>query len=162
MCVPSARPQSVQTSRARPGTPEGPVNIGHDFTIEGSPDLPFVFDGICDLHVANDLRVTGRTVNLGIGLGGQCAGNGAPANTIGRDLIVTGNTAASGFFGPSSINVGDNHVGRDLVFSDNTAVPGGSLNVSGNSVSRDATCTGNNPVVTVGTPNTAGRSNSCG
>ena len=55
------------------------MKVGHDFTIEGRPDFPFVFDGLCDLQVARDLRVTDRTVNLGIGLGGQCAGNGLPA-----------------------------------------------------------------------------------
>ena len=48
------------------------------------------------------------------------------------------------------------------MFSNNTAVPGGSLIVSGNTVGRDATCAANNPAVTVDTPNTAGRSNTCG
>ena len=138
------------------------MNVGHDFTIEGSPDFPFVFDGICDLHVTNDLSITDRTVNLGIGLGAQCAGNGSPANTIGRDLVVTGNSAVSGVFGPSAIRVGANQVGRDLVFSGNTAVAGGFLEVSGNTVVRDATCAANNPAVTVNGPNTAGRANTCG
>jgi hypothetical protein len=158
----ASKPNSVQTSRMRRDAPEGTVKVGHDFTIEGAPDFPFVFDGLCDLQVTRDLRVTDRTVNLGIGLGGQCAGNGVPADTIGRDLVVTGNHAASGVFGPSSINVGADQVGRDLVFSNNTAVPGGSLIVSGNTVGRDATCAANSPAVTVNTPNTAGRSNTCG
>ena len=158
----ASKPQTVQTSRLGRDSPEGPVNVGHDFTIEGSPDFPFVFDGLCDLHVTNDLRITDRTVNLGIGLGAQCAGNGAPANTIGRDLVVTGNEALSGVFGPSSIRVGANHVGRDLVFADNTAGPGGQLEVSGNTVGRDASCTANTPAVTVNAPNTAGRTNTCG
>ena len=78
------------------------------------------------------------------------------------DLVVTGNHALSGFFGPSSINVSDNHVGRDLVFSNNTAVPGGDLEVSRNIVARDATCVANNPAVTVNGPNVAGHSNTCG
>ena len=75
---------------------------------------------------------------------------------------MTGNSAVSGFFGPSSIGVGGNEVGRDLVFSNNTAVPGGSLEVSGNSVTRDATCAANSPAVTVNAPNVAGRANTCG
>ena len=75
---------------------------------------------------------------------------------------MTGNHAASGFFGPSSIQVADNHVGRDLVFSNNTAVPGGGLEVSRNVVGRDATCATNNPAVTVNGPNVAGRLNTCG
>ncbi len=158
----ASQPQTVQTGQAGRNLPEGPVKIGHDFTIQGAPDFPFVFDGLCDLHVGNDLRITDRSVNLGIGLGAQCAGNGAPANTIGRDLVVTGNSALSGVFGPSSINLGADTIGRDLVFSNNTAVPGGHLTVSGNSVGRDATCAGNNPAVETDTPNVAGRSNTCG
>jgi hypothetical protein len=77
-------------------------------------------------------------------------------------MIITGNTALAGVFGPSALIVGDNHVGRDLVFSNNTAVPGGSLEVSRNVVGRDVTCEGNNPAVTVNGPNSAGRSNTCG
>jgi hypothetical protein len=138
------------------------VTVGRDFVIEGSPDLPFVFDGICNVNAGRDFRITNRSVTLGFGIGNICARNDQPANTIGRDLIVTGNTALDGFFGPSALNVGDNHVGRDLVFSDNTAVPGGSLEVSRNLVDRDATCAGNTPAVTVNGPNVAGRANTCG
>jgi hypothetical protein len=152
----------VQSGHNGPDTPGGPVTVGRDFVIEGSPDLPFVFDGLCRLTVSRDLSITNRTVNLGIGLGSICAGNSEEANTVGRDLIFTGNSAVSGFFGPSSLNVGDNHVGRDLVFSHNTAVAGGALTVSGNVVGRDATCEANDPAVTVSTPNTAGGSNTCG
>jgi hypothetical protein len=158
----ASQPQTVQSGRNGPGSPGGPVKVGHDFAIDGSPDLPFVFDGLCNLQIADDLSITNRTVNLGMGVGSICAGNGEPSNTVGRDLVLTGNTAASGFFGPSSINVGANHVGRDLVFRDNTAAPGGALNVSGNDVGRDATCDGNDPAVTAAVPNTAGRSNTCG
>ena len=68
-------------TQARPNTPGGPVKVGHDFTIEGSPDLPFVFDGLCDLHVGRDLRITDRTVNLGIGLGDHCAGERRSSRT---------------------------------------------------------------------------------
>jgi len=158
----ASKPQTVQTGHNAPDTPGGPVKVGRDFVIEGSPDLPFVFDGLCNLTVARDLSVTNRSVNLGLGIGGNCISNGQQANTINRDLVVTGNHALSGFFGPSSINVSDNHVGRDLVFSNNTAVPGGDLEVSRNIVARDATCVANNPAVTVNGPNVAGHSNTCG
>jgi hypothetical protein len=158
----ASKPQSVQTGHNAPDTPGGPVKVGHDVTIEGSPDFPFVFDNFCNLSVSRDLRITDRSVNLGFGVGGRCIANGQQPNAIGRDLIVTGNHALSGFFGPSSLNVTDNHVGRDLVFSNNTAVPGGTLEVSGNVVGRDATCAANNPTVTVNGPNVVGRSNTCG
>ncbi|MFL5928924.1 MAG: hypothetical protein ACJ77E_18495 [Gaiellaceae bacterium] len=158
----ASSPESIQSGRNGPSSPGGTVVVGHDFTIVGSPDSDFVFDGLCNLNVGRDVAITDRTVNLGIGLGSICAGNGEPANTVGRDLILTNDHAVSGFFGPSSINVGANHVGRDLVFTGNTAAPGGKLNVSGNVIGRDATCTGNDPAVTVDTPNVAARSNTCG
>jgi hypothetical protein len=154
--------QSIQTGHNAPDTPGGPVEVAHDVLIDGSPDLPFVFDGLCNLTVGRDLSVTNRSVTLGIGIGGHCAENGQSANTIGRDLIVTGNRALSGVFGPSSIDVVGNHVGRDLVFRDDNAVAGGVLDVSGNVVGRDAACAANNPAVTVSGPNVAGRSNTCG
>src|SRR3954454_17738283 len=158
----ASKPQTVQTGRVGRDTPGGPLNVGHDFAIDGSPDLPFVFDGICDVNVARDFSVTNRSVTLGFGIGNICARNGHPANTVGHDMVITGNTALVGFFGPSALIVGDNHVGGDLVFSNNTAVAGGRLEVSRNVVGRDASCAGNNPAVTVNGPNTAGRSNTCG
>ena len=66
-------------AQTRPDTPGGPVNVGHDFTIEGSPDLPFVFDGLCDLHVANDLRDHRPHGQSRHRARRQCAGNGEPA-----------------------------------------------------------------------------------
>ena len=75
---------------------------------------------------------------------------------MGRDLVLTGDSASSGFFGPSSIQVGFNRVGRDLVFSRNTAAAGGTLEVSGNAVARNATCADNSPAATAATPNAAG------
>jgi|KBSMisStaDraftv2_1062788.scaffolds.fasta_scaffold127662_3 hypothetical protein len=158
----ASKPQTVQTGQIGPDTPGGPVNVGHDFAIDGSPDLPFVFDGICYVNVAHDFSITNRSVTLGFGIGNICARDGLQANTIGRDMVITGNTALVGFFGPSALIVGDNHVGRDLVFSNNTAVSGGTLEVSRNVVVRDATCAGNNPAVTVNGPNSAGGSNTCG
>jgi predicted outer membrane repeat protein len=158
----ASRPQTIQTGHNSPSTPGGPVNIGHDLVIQGSPDNPFVFDGFCGLNVGNDMRITDRTVNLGIGVGPNCAGRGLPTNTIGRDLTLTGDSSVSGALGPSSISVVDNHVGRNLVFSGNTAASGGALEVSANTVVGDATCSANSPAVTVNVPNTAGGANTCG
>jgi len=158
----ASKPQTVQTGQIGPDTPGGPVNVGHDFAIDGSPDLPFVFDGICDVNVVHDFSITNRSVTLGFGVGNICARNSHPANTVGHDMVITGNTALVGSFGPSALIVGDNHVGGDLVFSNNTAVGGGLLEVSRNVVGRDAICAGNNPAVRVDGPNSAGRSNTCG
>jgi hypothetical protein len=161
----ASRPQTVQTGHNGPDTPGGPVRVGNDMTIEGSPgaDFLFVFDGMCDLHVGRDMRIVDRSVTLGIGMGSHCAERGEGLNSIGRDLIVTGNHALDGFFGPSALQVVDNDIGRDLVFVGNTAVvPGGLLEVSGNMAGRDATCTANTPAVTANAPNTAVGSNSCG
>ena len=63
----ASKPQTVQTGHNSPNTPGGPVRVGHDFVIEGSPGFPFVFDGLCNLTVGRDLRITDRTVNLGMG-----------------------------------------------------------------------------------------------
>ena len=158
----ASQPGTVQTGKNGPDTPGGPVNVGRDVVIDGSPDFAFVFDGLCDLHVARDLRITNRSVTLGMGIGNICAPNGLPSNTIGRDLIMTGNHALDGFFGPSALIVGDNEVGRDLVFTGNTAVPGGALLVSGNDAVRDVTCASNSPAAIALAPNTAGRANTCG
>lgn len=160
----ATQPSTVQTGKIDPDSPGGPVNIGHDVRITGSPsDNPFVFDGICALHVGHDMSVTNRTVTLGFGIApGGCRFNGEGGNTIAHDLVVTGNTAANGFFGPSGLRVGDNQVGHDLVFSGNTAAPGGALEVTNNTVGHDVLCAGNSPSVTVTTPNTAGHLNTCG
>jgi len=157
----ATEPQTVQTSRNGPDTPGGPVNVLHDFVVSGAPDLPFVFDGICSLKVGHDLRVTNRAVTLGIGLGPQCAGQGKAADTIGHDLVFTGNTALVGFVGPSQLAVGADHIGHDLVFSGNNAPGGGALVVSGNTVGHDAVCSGNAPATTGG-GNVAAHANSCG
>src|SRR5205823_11322747 len=110
----------------------GPGKVGRDVLINGSPALPFVFDGICDMTVGRDFRMNGRAVTLGFSIGDEeaCASNGEPPVTVGHDLVVTGNSALSGFFGPSSLDVGNNSVGHDLIFSGNTAVAGGYLEVS--------------------------------
>jgi hypothetical protein len=160
----ASQPSTVQTGKIAPDSPGGPVNVGHDVVISGSPaDNPFVFDGICDLHVGHDMSVTNRTVTLGIGIASfGCESSGEGGNTIAHDLVVTGNTAASGFFGPSGLRIGDDQVGHDLIFSGNTAVPGGLLEVTTNVVGHDLICSGNSPAVTVTQPNSAGHLNTCG
>jgi hypothetical protein len=96
------------------------MNVGHDFTIDGSPDIPFVFDGMCNLTVGHEVRITNRAVNLGLGFGGHCEANGRHPNHVGSHLVITGVPAVPGFFGASSITVVGNHVGNDLLFSRNT------------------------------------------
>jgi hypothetical protein len=162
----ASEPQTVQTGRVDPETPGGPVRVGHDVLIEGSPaGFAFVFDGICELGVGHDFTIARRTVTLGFGIGDNCARNGREANTIGHDLIVTDNTAAVGFFGPSALEVGNNRVGHDLVFARNSAAAGGFLEVSDNVVGHDAICSANSPAASQqpgAGPNLAGHSNSCG
>ena len=130
-------PQTVQTGHVAPETPGGPVRVGRDVLINGSPEgFPFVYDGICELTVGRDFTIARRAVTLGFGIGDNCARNGLEANTIGHDLI----------------------------FRRNTAVSGGFLEVSDNVVGRDAICEGNDPAPTIGSdagPNVAGRRNTC-
>jgi hypothetical protein len=141
-----------------PPAPSGPSTVGHDFVINGSPGPPdtgaFVFNGICDLTVGNDLKVVNRWVTLGFTIG--CG-----SVSVGHDLVVSNDSALSGFFGPSSLNVVNNTVGHDLIFTDNTADTGGSLEVSGNNVGRDAICARNNPTPS-GDNNVAQGRNTCG
>jgi hypothetical protein len=160
----ASQPSTVQTGKIAPDTPGGPVNVGHDVLIDGSPaGNPFVFDGICDLNVGHDMRVSNRTVTLGFGIAsGGCKSGGEPGNTIGHDLVVTGNTAASGVFGPSTLRIGDDRVGHDLIFTGNTADPGGALEVTNNVVGHDALCSSNTPSVTAAEPNTASHLDTCG
>ena len=155
---------SIQTGKVGRDGLGGPVSVGHDALITGFfADNPFVFDGICNLHVGHDMRVTNRTVTLGFGIASvACPREGQPGNTIDHDLVVTGNTAAVGFFGPSSLRIADDRVGHDLIFSGNAAAAGGSLEVTGNTVGHDAICSGNAPALTVVTPNVAGHKNTCG
>jgi hypothetical protein len=146
------QPATVQTGGIGPDTPGGPVRVGRDLAIQGTPrDNDFVFDGLSLLTVGRDLTIADRTVSLGFTVGGD---------TVGRDLVVTNDSAVSGFFGPSGLNVVNNSIGRDLIFTGNTAVPGGSLTVSHNTVGRDAICAANDPTPTDG--NVVGRTNTCG
>ena len=162
----AVEPDTVQTGGNAPDSPGGPVRIGYDVLIRGWPGEDFVFDGICDLHVGHDFRMTGRSVTLGFGFGDNCEFFGEPSNTIGHDLRITGNTALVGFFGPSALEVGGNRVGHDLIFTANRALGGGYLEVSDNVVGHDAICAGNHPAPSTDGPwdgpNTAGHLNTCG
>jgi hypothetical protein len=147
------QPGTVQTGMVGPDTPGGPVRVERDLMIQGTPpDNDFVFDGLFALTVGRDLKITDRTVTLGFTIGGD---------TVGRDIVVTNDTALpNSFFGPSSLVVRENSVGRDLIFTGNTAVDGGELIVSHNVVRRDAICASNDPPPTDG--NVVGRTNTCG
>jgi hypothetical protein len=157
-------PSTVQTGKVDQDSPGGPVTVAHDVLISGQPgDNPFVFDGMCDLHVGHDMRVTNRSVTLGFGIAslGCITFLGLPGNTIGHDLVVTNNTAVSSPFG-SSLRIGNNRVGHDLIFSGNTGNDPGTLVVTDNLVGHDLLCSNNSQSVTVFGPNVAGRLNTCG
>jgi hypothetical protein len=157
-------PSTVQTGKIDPDSPGGPVDVAHDMLISGSPaDNPFVFDGMCDLHVGHDMRVTDRSVTLGFGIAsfGCIPFLGLPGNTIGHDLVVTGNTAVSSPFG-SSLRIGNDKVGHDLIFSGNTGNDPGTLVVTDNVVGHDLLCSNNSQAITVFGPNSAGHTNTCG
>jgi len=156
-------PSTVQTGKVDRDSPGGPVNVGHDVLISGQPaDNPFVFDGMCNLHVGHDMRVTNRSVTLGFGIASLgCLTSGLPGNTIGHDLVVTGNTAVASPFG-SSLRIGDNTVGHDLVFSGNTGNDPGTLVVTDNVVGHDLLCSNNSQSIAVFGPNVAGHVNTCG
>lgn len=159
----ATEPSTVQTGKIAPDSPGGPVTVGHDVLISGSPaDNPFVFDGMCDLHVGHDMRVTNRSVTLGFGIAsfGCIAFVGLPGNTIGHDLVVTGNTAVSSPFG-SSLRIGNDKVGHDLIFSDNTGNDPGTLIVTDNVVGHDLLCSNNSQSITSFGPNVVGRLNTC-
>jgi hypothetical protein len=144
------QPATVQTGGVSRTSPGGPVHVLGNLTIQGTPPGE-VFDGLFQLTVNRDFTITDRSVTLGFTIGGD---------TIGRDLVVTNDTALSGFFGPSSLVVRQNSVGRDLIFTGNSTVPGGGLIVSQNVVRRDAICADNDPAPTDG--NVVGRTNTCG
>ena len=85
----ASTPQTVQTGHNAPDTPGGPVKIGHDFAIDGSPGFPFVFDGLCNLSVGRDLSITIEPSISASASEASAPANGQQPNTIGRDLIVT-------------------------------------------------------------------------
>jgi len=145
------RPDSIQTGAISPDD-AGLVQVENDFVIDGSPGQPdtgaFVFDGICDLSVGRDLRITNRWVTLGIGLGDECPSRGRGPVTVGRDLVFSGNDALnSDFAGPSALEVGNVTVGRNLTVTHNSAALW--LEVADNTVAGDATCRDNNPAASL-------------
>jgi len=156
-------PSTVQSGMNERDSPGGPVTVVHDVLISGSPaGNPFVFDGLCDLRVGHDLRMTNRSVTLGFGIASTgCSAVGLPGDTIDHDLVVTGNTAVSSRFG-SSLRVGDDHVGHDLIFAGNTGNDPGTLIVTNNVVGHDLICSANSQPITVIDANTAGHRNTCG
>jgi hypothetical protein len=153
----ATHPNSIQIGSTGP-PPDGiagRVTVGHDFVVNGSPGPPdtgaFVFDGICNLGVGNDLLMTNRWVTLGFTIGDSTPHSpctGTPPVTVGHDLVVMNDTALSGFFGPSSLEVGDIQVGNDATFSGNSAATGGSLEFNDNTIAHDATCSRNTPSIT--------------
>jgi hypothetical protein len=150
----ATHPSSIQI-----GGTGGRTTVGHDVVVNGSPGPPnhsdaFPFDSLCDLSVGHDLLMENRWVLAGFEIGG-C--DGAPATTVGHDLVVTNDTAIPTQFG-SGLGVHDVQVGNDATFSGNTAVPGGHLEFGNNTIAGDATCTKNTPSVT-GDPNTVGGTN---
>ena len=173
----ASQSHTVQTGTACVDECEsGPVKVGRDVAISGSPAPHAFAHDLCDTTVGHDMRVTDVTVFFGFTIGdigpdegcSPGAGNRGVSNTIGHDLVVTGNTALTNpFFGPSGMDVDDNRVGHDLVFSGNTADPGGgTLEVANNRVGHDAICAANSLSLSKDGPddgpNLAGHNNSCG
>jgi hypothetical protein len=146
----ATQPQSVQSGHNSGSSPGGPVSVGHDVRITGTPTgVPESFDGLCYLTVGHDLRMTNRMVLDGSGIGDNCVAHGLKANTIKHDLVVTDSSTRIGFTGsPAAIEVGGNQVGHDLVFKGNKAVPGARLEVANNVVDHDAVCAANSPAPT--------------
>lgn len=158
------RPETVQTG-ANNQDDVGHVQIGNDLIIVGSPGPPdpdaFVFDGVCDLSVGHDLRITNRWVTLGIGLGAPCGDNGEGPVSVRNDLFFSGNQGLNGFFGSSSVGVSDVTVGGNLTVTRNSAT--GFVVAGNNTVAGNATCRDNNPAaVTFDGPNSvAGKNDGC-
>jgi hypothetical protein len=153
----ATHPGSIQIGSTGPPPDgiSGRTTVGHDFVVNGSPGPPdpgnFIFDGICNLGVGNDLVMENRWVTLGFAIGDSTPPFSPCIDTrtvsVGHDLVVVNNKALDGFFGPSSIEVGDIQVGNDATFSNNSATPGGDLEFNDNTIAGDATCTRNSPSI---------------
>ena len=160
-------PQNIETGFG--GDNPGPVTIGHDLAISGSDAPNGIAYDVCDTSVGHDLTVTGTNVPFEIEIGDKgteltefCALAAQPTDTIGHDLVVSGNQAGR-------IDIGDNSVGHDLTVVGNTTTPAtdvGDLDVSDNTVRHDASCSGNSsPPSKDGPddgPNHTGGKNTCG
>lgn len=153
---------SIQISSTGPPPDgiSGRTTVGHDVVINGSPGPPdpgnFIFDSLCDLGVGHDLVMENRWVTLGFSIGDSTppfsACIGTQPDTVGHDLVVTNDTALAGFFGPSSLEVGDVQVGNDATFSGNSGLDGSFLEFNDNTIAGNATCTRNTPAITGGLP----------
>jgi hypothetical protein len=136
----------------------GLTTVGHDMVVNGSPGPPdpgnFIFDGICNLSVGNDLVMENRWVTLGFTIGdaGHPPCFDDQPVTVGHNLVVTNNTTLVGFFGPSSVEVGDIQVGNNATFSGNTAALGGNLEFNDNTIGGNATCVRNSPSISGNLP----------
>jgi hypothetical protein len=170
----ATHPGSIQISGTGPppdGT-SGRTTVGHDVIINGSPGPQdpgnFIFDSLCNLAVGNDLVMENRWVTLGFTIGDStplsaCTDTADQPVTVGHDLVVTNDTALAGFFGPSSLEVGNVQVGHDATFSGNTGLDGSFLEFNDNTIAGNATCSRNSPAITGGIaadgPNLVGGSN---
>ena len=154
----ATHPGSIQIGSTGPPPDgfSGRTTVGHDFVVNGSPGPPdpgnFIFDGICNLGVGNDLVMENRWVTLGFTIGdaGHPPCSDDQPVTVGHDLVVTNNKALDGFFGPSGMEVGDIQVGNDATFSGNSAA--GSLEFNDNTIAGNATCVRNTPAITGNLP----------
>ena len=145
------QPATVQTGGVDPESPGGPVHVGRNLVIQGTPpDNNFVFDGLTQLTVDRDFSITDRSVTLGFTVGGDHW----PRPRRDRRYGALGVLWTLGSWSRRTASA------ATLIFTGNTAVPGGALIVSHNVVNRDAICTANDPVPTDG--NVVGRTNTCG
>jgi hypothetical protein len=134
----------------------GPVSVGHDVIVTGGLTDQFGNHSCCidfsDTEVGHDLRLMDLLVDfeIDVGLGPDPTVEG---NTIGHDLVVSGNaTGICCGFGP--ILVGGNSVGHNVRVTDNTTTGGdfGFISVFENQVGHNAICRGNSPAPTRNTP----------
>jgi hypothetical protein len=134
----------------------GPVSVGHDVIVTGGLTDQFGNHSCCidfnSTSVGHDLRLTDLLVDfeIGAGLGPDPTLEG---NSIGHDLVVSGNTTGICCgFGP--ILVGGNSVGHNVVVTDNTTTGGyfGFISVFENQVGHNAICRRDAPAVTRNTP----------
>ncbi len=133
----------------------GPNKVGHDFVATGTSPATMEYGGwdVCGTTIGHDLSITGANVAYEIEIGDQgpqdnefCGG--LSPDTIGHDLVVSGNHAGH-------IDVGNNSVAHDLAVSNNTTYDYDSgdpnaaagIGVDDNTVSHDATCVGNSPAL---------------
>jgi hypothetical protein len=130
----------------------GPFYVGNDFKVNGA-DTPNGGQGydICDTTVGHNLSFTNTLLIYEINIGDLgpsayefCSYSPHGQNSIGNDLIVTGNSTGR-------IDIGNNSVGHDLTVSNNKATTAtgdlGDIGVDDNEVGRYATCQGNSPAL---------------